>query len=97
MTYTAIPRHQRDNHEATDDAIERIRGLVHALDCLENGEAEEPNSPKSLALAAVRMVIVEKMEALNKLRSVEWVGIGGNAIGLTPAEIVAARGEVPAR
>lgn len=91
----AIPPHQRLNYERTDRALTEIRGLFHALDIMRDVNSEPAAcSDHSLAVSVVFDLMAERIEGLDRLRAMEWCGIGGQSEILTADEIATARGEV---
>lgn len=90
-----ILEHLRANHEATDEALIRLNGLAYALEIVAD---EIPNNaPKSSrqwqAFIALMNELVEKHRTVDRLRSIEWAGLGGGGHSLTEDEIRRARGE----
>lgn len=91
----AIPQHQRVNYERTDYALTEIRGLFHVLIALrEVNNAPAPMSDHALAVSVVFDLLDERVGDLDRLRAMEWCGIGGASEILTADEIATARGEV---
>ncbi len=94
-----FPQHARDNYERTAVALNEIEGLTFALDmAMDQISNEDPSSVHSkrarLAKDTIMRLLIEKVEGIQKVRSMEWVGLGGNSYSLTPDEIATARGEV---
>lgn len=93
----AIPRHVRDNYERTDDALHEIHGLTLALDIAmdqitDEGSMLDSNSRANIAKDVVIRILLEKLQDIHKLRSMEWLGQGGESTNLTDDEIAVARG-----
>jgi len=89
-----VPAHQRANHERSDDALMTIRGLAFCLDTVRDRDpAPEPTSDAALAQAVVMSLLIEKVQDLEHLRRLEWVGLGGNSPGLSSEDVALALGE----
>jgi hypothetical protein len=90
-----VPDHVRDNYNATDSALIRFNGLAYALEIVADDIPE--GAPKSStywqAFTALMNELVEKQDTIMHLRTLEWVGLGGNSPGVTEAELARARGE----
>ncbi len=75
-----IPQHIRIAHEATDEVLMRLDGLVCALDVIEDRLAlTDHQSRESKAFHIIRPLLAEKIAELWKLRDAEWRAIGGKA------------------
>lgn len=97
MTQT-FTSHARENYERTAQALNEIEGLTYALDiAMDQISTEDSSSAYStravLAKDTILRLLIEKVGGIQKLRSMEWVGLGGNSHELTPDEIAVARGE----
>lgn len=88
-----VPEHLRENHERTDDALNAVYGLATCLDTLSMNASPKEDSREDLAQITIINLMLEKLSELERLRSFEWVGIGGNTDNLTADEIALARGE----
>ena len=98
LNHGNILPHHRANFETTEAAMIRFSGLVQALEIVADGitEAEPKSSAGWCAFYALTNELIDKMDALHRLRTIEWVGLGGGGHGLPEAQVAAARGEVPA-
>lgn len=91
---TKIPHHVFENHEKTSYLIHQARCLITASLWLQfNVQAKEKGSLEAAAAEALLNMAGEKLAEVAKAHDAEWVGIGGEAGGLTPEEIAAARGK----
>lgn len=91
-----IPQHIRDNHEATDAALIRCNGLICALEIV-GGEIPEGAPKTSMPWQAFNALVnelVDSYDRIMRMRSFEWVGLGGNSSEFTDVEIAKARGEL---
>lgn len=92
MTCT-FPSHARANFERTDGLLHEIKGIALAFDALHDGHPEpDPNSNQAIAKAVLLRVLLERLEALDRVRAMEWCGMGGKSERLTPADIAIASG-----
>ena len=93
-----IPEHLTANHAATDEALIRLNGLAYALEIVadEIPDTARKSSNHWQAFYALMNELVEKHRTLDRLRSMEWAGIGGSGHSLTDDEIRRARGQQPA-
>ncbi|WP_111431015.1 hypothetical protein [Rhodobacteraceae bacterium DSL-40] len=82
-----IPDHIRKNYEATDEKLGRIAMLLRGASSLIQLENRRNEADLLIDLA------LEAMEEAEKLRYLEWVGLGGKCLDLPPDEIAKARGE----
>lgn len=91
---TMIPKHQRDIHEATDERLLELRGLLVAAQLLtEEKRAHVTGTPEADALLVMHNLALAKLEELDRTRAAEWVALGGITETMTAEEIAAARGE----
>jgi len=91
---TRIPKHQRNTHEATDERLNELRGILVAAQFLtEEKRAHVAGTPESEALHVMHNLAFAKLTELDRTRAAEWVALGGSTEMLTPEEIAAARGE----
>ena len=73
-----IPQHIREAHEATDEVLMRLDGLVCALDVIEDRlTLTDYQSRESKAFHIIRPLLAEKVAELWELRTAEWEAIGG--------------------
>lgn len=71
----------RANHEATDDRLNQVDGLIAALDVVQDQlRMADDTSPASMAFHTIASVLREKMAEVWACREQEWRGIGG-AVG----------------
>jgi len=91
-----VPRHLRDNHDNTDEAMIRFNGLAYALEIVGDEIPEGATKAAShwQAFYALLNELIDKHETIMRMRSLEWIGMGGNSTGesFTEAEIAKARG-----
>ncbi len=74
-----IPQHIRIAHEATDEVLKSLDGLVCALDGIEDRlTLTDHQSRESKAFHIIRPLLAEKVAELWELRTAEWKAIGGN-------------------
>ncbi|MFP1645693.1 hypothetical protein [Pontitalea aquivivens] len=93
MKNPAFPDHCRENFERTDDALTEIKGLIVALELLHDEHRfAPPLSKEALAKDVLMKLVTDKLDAIEKLRQIEWTGQGGSSNTLTPEETAAARG-----
>lgn len=94
MTQT-ITSHARANFERTDDLLHEIKGLAFAFDMLDNAcSAPDHRSKEALSKDVLMRLLLERMDHIDRVRAMEWVGLGGKSELLTADEIATARGEV---
>ena len=91
---THVPKHQRDAHEATDDRLIELRGILVAAQLLnEENSAHVTGTPEADALHVMHNLGLAKLEELDRTRAAEWTSLGGHTDRLAAEEIAAARGE----
>lgn len=77
-----IPKNIRNAHEATDQVLMSLDGLVAALDVIEDRlSLTDQQSREAKAFHIIRPLLAEKIEQLWTLRDAEWRAIGGNVAG----------------
>lgn len=77
---TRMKPEQREAFEATDDALMDLRGLIAALDVVEDSLQPEINDlkiPASIAFFALQKMVRSKLAEVFDLRKDEWKSIGG--------------------
>ncbi len=74
-----VAKHQREAHEATDEVLLRLEGLINALDLIEDKmEFPDEKAPHAKAFRTLRPLMAEKMEQIWDMRQAEWEALGGN-------------------
>lgn len=86
-----VQPHHRKNYERTDEALNEIRALITAYTYIwEQSPTMHADDPLLEAKAHLRNLIADRAEDLCRLHSMEWVGLGGVAFGLTEDEVAEA-------
>ncbi|WP_179141927.1 hypothetical protein, partial [Salibaculum halophilum] len=81
-------------HEATDDRLLELRGILVAAQLLtEEKRAHVTGTPEADALLVMHNLALAKLAEIDRTRTAEWVSLGGITETMTAEEIAAARGE----
>lgn len=93
MTQT-FTSHARVNYERTDDLLHEIKGLAFAFEMLHDAcRAPDNRSKEALSKDVLVRLLLERLDQIDRLRAMEWTGLGGYSELLTVEEIATARGE----
>ena len=95
IMYSNIPAHQSAAHEETDEGIVHLCGLAQALE-LVVGDLDYTSPPRldqREAIIAIHRALRMAERDLHRLRTMEWVSIGGASDGLSDIDQRKARGE----
>jgi hypothetical protein len=87
-----IPKHQRDNYEATSFAIGQLEAIAAAAEIVVERHPQMcGDEPESRALDHLLREMFAKVAEVRHLHSLEWVGLGGRDDSFTPKQIATAQ------
>lgn len=90
-----IPTQVRDAHEATDDKLNELRGMLVAAQILTEEVISRVEARlETDALLVMHNVALAKIEELDGFRRSEWAAIRDRANSPTPGEIRSTRGNI---
>ncbi|NKX43605.1 hypothetical protein HCU73_03300 [Roseibacterium sp. KMU-115] len=93
MTVEKLSLHQRRNFENTEDAINRLRGVLTAIDALSQDTNALSHCAESDAILVLVGISQDLLAVVQRRHAQEWVGLGGHSDILTEAEEAEALGK----
>ncbi|MCE6959981.1 hypothetical protein LAZ40_13215 [Cereibacter sphaeroides] len=89
-----VPDHQRRNVEATEVVLHDVKGIIAALDLsIEALPIGALKGPQGDAIYTMVRLLGQKLEEVDRKRSMEWAGLGGASEALAAEDVATARGE----